>query len=34
MEAIHALIAVYAIPFYNFIQCWTGICAPLTFPWR
>jgi len=33
MELIYALVAVYVIPFYNFVQCFTGVCAPVTFPW-
>lgn len=26
------LVWLYAYPFYNFLQCFTGICAPLHFP--
>lgn len=27
------LIALYAIPLYNFFQCLLGICAPVVWPW-
>lgn len=33
MEPVHALIVAYVWPFYNFVLCWAGSCAPVTWPW-
>lgn len=27
-------VALYVYPFYNFLQCWTGTCAPLHWPFN
>lgn len=27
------LIAAYLVPLYNFLQCWTGSCPPVFWPW-
>lgn len=34
MEIIHALVLAYAVPFYNFVQCFVGgYCPPVFWPW-
>lgn len=31
---MEALLFAYVYPFYQFVQCWISVCAPVTFPWR
>lgn len=33
MSPVEFLVIAYVWPLYNFVQCFTGVCAPVTWPW-
>lgn len=33
MTGLELFIIVYVYPFAQFVNCWVGKCAPVTFPW-
>lgn len=30
---VEYLVLVFVYPFAEFLRCWTGVCAPVIFPW-